>query len=292
VKPYLQMLAVSLLCAGTISAQGSASVQAGASAQTETAAQAGKSGVQTSSGAGASASTSANVGQNSATLENGTKIDAKLDSALDVKKNKVGDRVEARSTKDVRQGDKVVLKKGTMLVGHVSEVQARTKEQSQSHLGIVFDHAVMKDGQEVPFNASIQALAAAQSTTDAAVGSDDTFVPVGAVGGASGSARGGLLGGASPVGGAAGGTLNTATSATGRAGGTVDAVAHSTGSVGGLTSAGQLASNSNGVFGLQGLSLNSAASSATQGSLIVSPTQNVHLASGTQMLLNVVAQGR
>jgi hypothetical protein len=41
---------------------------------------------------------------------------------------------------------------------------------------------------------------------------------------------------------------------------------------------------------MDGLSLNSATSSATQGSMIVSPTRNVHLDSGTQMLLS--ASGR
>jgi hypothetical protein len=41
-----------------------------------------------------------------------------------------------------------------------------------------------------------------------------------------------------------------------------------------------------GVFGLNGLSINSAASNATQGSMIVSSTKNVHLDSGTQMLLS------
>ncbi|MCU1342428.1 MAG: hypothetical protein JWN92_1851, partial [Candidatus Acidoferrum typicum] len=98
---------------------------------------------------------------------------------------------------------------------------------------------------------------------------------------------GGLVGGVTSTAGAGAGSLvNTAGSASGNAGGTLAAASRSTGAVGGLTSTGRLASNSNGVFGLEGLSLNSAASSATQGSMIVSPTKNVHLDSGTQMLLS------
>jgi len=62
--------------------------------------------------------------------------------------------------------------------------------------------------------------------------------------------------------------------------------------VGGLNSMGRLASNSNGVFGLEGLSLNSAASNATQGSLIVSSTKNVHLASGTQLLIQTTERAQ
>jgi hypothetical protein len=52
-----------------------------------------------------------------------------------------------------------------------------------------------------------------------------------------------------------------------------------------LDAAGQLASNSQGVFGLNGLNLSSATSNSTQGSLITSAGKNVHLDSGTQILL-------
>jgi hypothetical protein len=228
-------------------------------------------------------------------ISDGTKIDATLAHSLDVKKNKPGDRVEAVAAHDVKQDGHVVLKKGTRLVGHVTEARARTKENEQSQLGIVFDHAMI-NGQEMPFNASIQALAAAQSSVSAA---DDAMPSAGSGMGAmsSGGARtgGGLVGGATSTVGAGAGTLvNTAGSATGNASGTLSAASRSTGSVGGLTSTGRLASNSNGVFGMDGLSLNSAASSATQGSMIVSPTKNVHLDSGTQMLLSASghAQGK
>ncbi|HWZ98676.1 MAG TPA: hypothetical protein VN025_13045, partial [Candidatus Dormibacteraeota bacterium] len=54
--------------------------------------------------------------------------------------------------------------------------------------------------------------------------------------------------------------------------------------------AGQLTSNSQGVFGLNGLNLNAAASNATEGSVITSAGKNVHLDSGTRMLLVSQAQ--
>ena len=59
----------------------------------------------------------------------------------------------------------------------------------------------------------------------------------------------------------------------------------SRGAVGGLNAAGQLTSNSRGVFSLNGLSLNSAVANSTQGSLITSAGKNVHLDSGTRMLM-------
>ena len=293
-KYILPILMAGILTAGTAAAQGSASVQSGTSAQSQSSVQANKSGAQASSNGSASTSTSAaDTGRGSADISGGTKIDATLANSLDAKKNKPGDRVEARTAQDVKQDGKVVLKKGTRLVGHVTEAQARTKEQAQSQLGIVFDHALTNNGQEIPLNASIQALAAARSSVDAAAGSDDIVASGAGMGSASGAARtgGGLMGGVASTAGATAGTvMNTAGSATGNAGGNLGAATRSTGAVGGLTSMGRLSSNSSGVFGLEGLSITSEASSATQGSAIVSSTKNVHLESGTQMLLSVAGQ--
>jgi hypothetical protein len=154
---------------------------------------------------------------------------------------------------------------------------------------------VLHDGQEVPFNATIQALASAQSATAATAGSDDMMASGGAMGAVSGTTRGGggLVGGvASTAGGATSGVVNTASSVPVNAGGTLNSATRATGSVGGLSSTGRLMSNSSGVFGLEGLSINSAASNATQGSMIVSSTKNVHLDSGTQMLLSASGEAK
>jgi hypothetical protein len=261
------------------------------------------SGAQTSANgsAGASsataskASTNSNSGNNSASISNGTKIDATLATSLDAKRSKPGDEVEARADQDVKQDGKVVLKKGTHLVGHVTQAQARAKGQTQSQLGIMFDHAVLKNGQQVPFNATIQALASSQSAAAASTGADDIAASSGQMSAAQGSVRsgGGLAGGvASTAGATTGAVMNTASSAPVNAGGSLNTVTRSSGAVGGLNSAGRLASNSSGVFGLEGLSINSAASSATQESMIVSTTKNVHLDSGTQLLLRTSSQAQ
>lgn len=292
-KRILSIVMVGMLGAWTVAAQTPASAQAGASAQSQNSVETSKSGAQASGSGSASTSASANAANNSVNIPSGTKIDAALANSLDAKKNKPGDRVEARTTQDVKQDGKVVLKKGTHLVGHVTQAQARAGGESQSQLGILFDHAVLNNRQEVPFNATIQALAAAQSSTGAAAGTDDMMASEGAMGGVSGTARGGggLVGGvASTAGATAGSVVNTASSAPVSAGGTLNNATRSTGAVGGLTSTGRLTSNSSGIFGLQGLSIDSAASSATQGSMIVSSSKNVHLDSGTQMLLSASGQ--
>ena len=301
-KRILSILAVGMLGAWATAAQTTASGQAGASTQSQTAAKASKPAAQASGSGSAAASSSAsantNAGSNSASISEGSKIDATLASSLDAKRSKPGDEVEARAAQDVKQDGKVVLKKGTRLVGHVTQAQARAKGQTQSQLGILFDHAVLKNGQQVPFNASIQALAAAQSATAASTGADDIAASGAGMGGAQGAARsgGGLVGGvastAGATAGATGSVMNTASPVSSTAGGSLNGVARSTGAVGGLTSTGRLASNSSGVFGLEGLSIDSAASSATQGSMIVSATKNVHLDSGTQLLLLTTTQAR
>src|SRR5437763_4593160 len=122
-----------------------------------------------------------------------------------------------------------------------------------------------------------------------------------AMGGLSGSAAGGrgAVGGVtSAAGGAVGTVTNTAANVGGAASGTVNSAAStagnvvgaSRGAVGGLNAAGQLTSNSQGVFGLNGLNLNAAASNATEGSVITSAGKDIHLDSGTRRLLVTQAQ--
>jgi hypothetical protein len=293
-KRISPILVLAMLGSWTAAAQDSATVQGGSSAQSQTSVKTGKAGTQASSNESASSSASANEGNNWAGIYNGTKIEATLADSLDAKKNKPGDRVEARTTEDVKEDGKVVLKRGTRLVGHVTQAQARAKEQSQSQLGIMFDHAVLKDGREVPFSATVQALAMAQSSAVASTGADNMMASGGGMGAASGNMHGGGLvsGLASTAGATAGSVTNVASSAPANLGGATNMAVHSSGAVGGLSSDGRLISNSSGVFGLQGLSIDSAASSATQSSMIVSSTRNVHLDSGTQVLLSASGQAK
>jgi hypothetical protein len=207
-----------------------------------------------------------------------------LSAPIDSKKAKPGDPVAARTTEPSKSNGKTVIPKGSKLVGHVTQASARSKGDSQTALGIVFDKAILKNGQEVPLNVAIQALASAQSAATANAGNDLAAAGgAGAYAGGSGrAAGGGALGGVTST---AGGALNsTAHSAT-------NTVAGSKGAVGGLNAAGQLTSSSQGVFGLQGVNLSSATTDAAQGSLITCTGKNLHLDSGTQLLLVTQAAG-
>src|SRR5262249_6725436 len=145
----------------------------------------------------------------SGALASGTTLNAELMHSLDAKSCKPGDQVTAKLTEDVKSDGKVVVHKGSKLVGHVTEAQARSKDNADSRLGIVFDKAVSKSGQELSFNGAVQAVAPPVNAALSAAGDESSSIsapgPAGG-GGArrSGGGGGGLLGGAtSTVSGAA-----------------------------------------------------------------------------------------
>jgi hypothetical protein len=269
-----------------------AGAQASSSTSGSTSVQGDKSGAMASSNT--STSTSAKTGRGSASLSDGTAVNATLSQLVDAKKNKPGDQVTAKTTEATKSEGKTVIPKGSKLVGHVTECKQRSKEEKESAVGIVFDKAILKNGEEIPLSVTIRALAAAQTAAASSIGSDDLSAGGGAVGSARASGGGALGGARSTAGAATGAVTNTAANAGSVAGGavnsTVNAAGAAHGAVGGLNSAGHLTSNSQGVFGLEGLNLNGAASNSTQGSLITSTSKNVHLDSGTQLLLVSQAQ--
>ncbi len=212
-----------------------ASVNGDASANTKASSEHGKKN-QSGSGANANANSGSAVSASDASsaLSSGTTMQAELTKPLDAKKAKAGDEVSAKVTQDVKSDGKVVVHKGSKLVGHVTEAKARTKENSESKLGIVFDKAVLKGGQEVAFNGVIQALAPPVHGDLGLSGSESSSLGAPMGGGGGGSARssgGGALGGVtgaagsavgSTVGGATGAVGNVAGSAGGAVNGTVN----------------------------------------------------------------------
>src|SRR5713226_3851242 len=253
-KSTIQILVLSGFMSVNAAAQTQGGAQAGAQASTGTSVQAGDTKAQTSGSGNANAAAAANPGQASGSLASGTALNAELKSPVDAKKAKAGDAVTAQTTEAVKSNGKVVVPRGTKLLGHVTQASARGKGDAESALGIQFDKAVLKNGEEMPLNVTIQAIASAQSAASVAGAEADSYGSAGASA-AGGAARSG--------GGALGGVASSAGATAGVAG-------SSAGAVGGLNAAGQLASNSRGVFGLNGLSLNGAASNTTQGSLITS----------------------
>src|SRR5438309_643914 len=100
-----------------------------------------------SSTTAATASATGNSGQGA--IASGTAINAELSKGIDSKKAKENDPVQAKVVQDVVVGGKVVVPRNSKLIGHVTQVKAAGKGQ-ESSLGIAFDKAVLKNGQEIP----------------------------------------------------------------------------------------------------------------------------------------------
>jgi len=220
-----------------------------------------------------------------------SEMSATLAKPVDARKAKPGDPVTATNDRDAKTADGTSIKQGSKLLGHVTRAQPLDKSASGkadasagSMLALVFDKAVLKDGREVPLNATIQAISAAES--DASLASEMGGAGTSTVGSSLGSPRasgGGLIGG---VGGSVAGGLSATGGMAGGVGGMTNGTVHSAGAVGGLTSSGMLTSGSKGVFGVKGLDIVSSSTGSAEGSAITSSTRNVRLDGGTKMLLS------
>jgi hypothetical protein len=95
-----------------------------------------------------------------APLAVGTAFNCSLGEAIDTRKTKAGDTVVAEVAEDVTYERTMILPKGTKVTGKVVRVTAGGRGRTGSAIFVQFDHATLKDGQEVVFSAGIQALAA------------------------------------------------------------------------------------------------------------------------------------
>ena len=194
-------------------------------------------------------------------ISSGTVVNAELMNSIDVRKSKVGDQVVLRTTKAIKSGGETVVAKGSTLVGRVTEIQQRTKENAQSRLSMLFEEIKGKD-LSAPISVSIISM----TTARAAASVNDTFAETGLTASSSSSAQsggsggGGLLGG---VGNSVGGLVNTTTStAENIVGGATQTVGNT---VGGIT---QTAGNTVGTVGrtVNGIQLSQAMGGSASGS--------------------------
>ncbi len=149
-------------------------------------------------------------------IQSETNLSAQLQGSLDVKKSKVGDQVVLKTANAVRQNGRTVIPKGAGIIGRITEVQQKSKNNAASKISVVFERLQGKN-LDTPITVSIVSITQAAGNTGFDNEADgDLRVASSASGNASGggSSSGGLLGGiGSTVGGAAnavGGIANTA----------------------------------------------------------------------------------
>jgi len=198
----------------------------------------------------------------------GSVIPVQLTKTVDAKKAKTGDPVVAMVTMDMKnQSGEVLLPKATKVIGHVTEAQARSKEQKESQLAIAFDQAVLKNGQ-VPMPMSIQAVVAPTQNNDE---------------NAAGVPSGTPSPGSPPAG-------TTSPMSGGRTSGGQSQAQQPASSPDDSGSPGKrfppINGQTEGVIGISNVTL-SAGSSPAQGSVLTSEKNNVKLESGTMLLLKV-----
>jgi hypothetical protein len=192
----------------------------------------------------------------------GTTVEVELSKAIDAHKAKPGDEVVAKVTQDAKSDDKVVLPKGSKVMGKVTQAQGRAKGQDESQLGLVFDSAVLKDGTQVPVPFSIQAVAnSSAAMAQAALDAQGASTAISMSNNAPGGGMAGRPGLGSQAQGAAGGDLHA-----GNAASTIHGES--------------LTSSSEGVIGLPDFALSS-------GTLITSSAKNVRLERETRFVLRV-----
>jgi hypothetical protein len=224
--------------------------------------------LQTSASTLASATLPAQTDSKPATLPSGIAMNAELNSSVDSRKAKVGEKVEAHTTEEVHYDGKTIIPKGAKLEGHITEATSRAKGDSGSTLAIQFDRAILKKGEEFPLHVVTMAVAAPLEDfyPDSPGPAVEPMAGQGAAA-AGGSPMGAPAPQPPPTGmppSASGGPLDSTSPPSRRT---------------------QLSASSRGVYGLKDLKLMMVSSKTSQTTVIVSSGKDVHLDSGTRLLL-------
>ena len=258
-------------------------------------------------------------------------VRGRLLRTLDAKSARMGEPVVLKTTEKIRTANGMVIPKGSRLLGHVTEVQAHNKEHQNSLMGIEFDRAELKNGQSFAIHSMIESVSQPASLlAEQTMQGEDAFgggmMGPGAMGpGAMGPGMGGgmmgrgMVGGSRMGGGLLGGAANTVGSAAGQIGpgmganaggalgsaanidgnttGTLSAASHAAGSAAGALhgaaygttdATDSLAARATGIPGVM---LDGNTSGSASG-VLSAAKKNIHLDSGTQMVVGVVASGK
>ena len=143
----------------------------------------------------ASTDTTASATQNNKAIEiaNGTRVTGELQNNLDVRKAKVGDEVVLKTSQAIKSEGRTIVNKGARLFGRVTEVSAKSKDNNQSRLGLVFDR-IEQGSLEIPIVASITSVTTGRTAVHAN-DSDSASSDVSTRSNTSSQGSGGLIGG-------------------------------------------------------------------------------------------------
>lgn len=232
--------------------------------------------------ASSQASAAVNQAGKSIKLDSGTRLAGELQSAVDVRKAKVGDEVLLKTTNVIKSGGRTVVGKGSRLIGHITEVAQKGKGNGESRIGILFDR-LEQGSLAMPITATISSL----TRGSARANNDDTFGSDTMAGGSARSSSSARSSGSGNDGGLLGGVVNSTTSTVGgvvgnttsAVGSTVDATTSAVGST--ATGAGR---------SLGGIQISQSSSTSVEGSSVLSlQGGNLRLEKGTSFNLVLTA---
>jgi len=216
-------------------------------------------------------------------LDSSTSLVAEFTQSLNSKNAKPGATVKAKVIQDVIAHGKVIVRRDSKLIGHVTEAQASRKDAPGARLGIVFDKVALKGGGELDFHGLIEAMA---PPLPAPLLEMDQMGPPPMGSGTPSS-------GPQPI--AANGTTTKTNPS-----GTSSSAGMQRPSVAGITGpasfegssrrdpispAGALSNGAHGVFGMPGIRLMHRPSGGSNAAVVVSVRDNVSIDSGTQIVI-------
>ena len=213
-------------------------------------------------------------GDSAPAINANSSVQAALQNSVDVRSAKVGDQIVLKTTQAIKQNGRTVVARGSELIGHITEVARRSKQNGESRIGMVFDRLKGND-LSTPITATIVSITQAH-----AGGGADDLGSADVMGSSSGSGRvssggnsgeGGLLGGG---GGLLGGTTNAVGNIVNTSASTVGGVA--------TTAAGAVGNTTRSLGGtLSGIQISSSASASANGSSTLSSrNQDIRLEKG------------
>jgi hypothetical protein len=221
-------------------------------------------------------------------LSEGTFLLAEFAGSVNARKLKPGDRVRAHVVQDVLSHGRIVVPVESSLIGHVTEVTLRSKDQPESILGMVFDKAELRHQKELLFQAVVVALAP-PAERRSRVDEPDLMIPAALMG--MPRQNNGMMGN-SPN--RSTGANSRPPSSTGTLATNAPVTVWSNSSYPGdganlweKTETKPMSAGMFGVHGIKNIALSQRPGSETPGPIIVSSTNDVKLDYGTQVILRI-----
>jgi len=186
-------------------------------------------GQQVSGTSKAQSDTKSSVAAGRELVSAGAVTNAELTNTIDVRKSKIGDEVVLKTTKTIKQNGETTIAKGTKLIGRITEIQQKTKENGQSKIGMLFDRINGKN-LDAPISLSILSMTNTRASANAGDAAGADLRSSSSTSASSSSNSGGLLGGVTNT---VGGVLNTTTQTAGNVvGGATQTVGNTAGTLG------------------------------------------------------------